>query len=112
MNYQYKYRKYKYKLQKAGRRKTEDIYREKVNIYAERLTKETVSEKFVDELIEFFKWSKDNSYDPELMHLLEDGLAKKFISDVATEQINKNCFIPIAQKIKLLQDYDYLKWYS
>ncbi|XWV25208.1 putative ORFan [Tupanvirus deep ocean] len=114
MDYYYKYKKYKnkYLQQKGAARTVQQQYEDKLLALTERVEKEVVSTQLVNEILDFFKLSVHKSYDPEGMHILEDSLMTKFISDVADKKIVEPNIHQISVLIKKLNDKEYLKWYA
>ncbi|XWV26467.1 putative orfan [Tupanvirus soda lake] len=114
MDYYHKYKKYKnkYLQQKGAARTVQQQYEDKLSILTERARKEIISIQFVNEILDFFKLSVQKSYDPEGMHILEDLLMSKFISDIADKKIVEPNIHQISVLIKKLNDQEYLKWYA
>ncbi len=117
VDYFNKYIKYKNKYehlkQNAGSKSMAEQYSEKFDQLMKEIKKQNISIQIVNETIQFFKKFEIKNYDPERMHILEDTLMSKFISDLADKNISDLYVLQeIATLIKKLNDENYLKWYA
>lgn len=114
MNFHYKYIKYKKKyLSQKGSAKSIDVaYQDKLNTFLDTVSTQVLTIELVNSIVNFFKTAAENSYNIEKMHILEDALSKKFVSDYALKNISGKDADNISMSIKKLNDIDYLKWYS
>ncbi len=115
MDYYYKYKKYKskYLSQKGAAKTVDQQYEDKLILYTRRINNEIITLQLANDVTNFFEMSTTKSYDPENMHILEDKLLNRFISDIADKKIVDISVIQnIAAVIKKLVEKNYLKWYA